>query len=96
MVAGQQFGYGFDTIGNRTMTLAGGDQNGANQRLAELHRQQFERIHRPDGAGGGGRDRQRDQHGDGVGEPNPRPTGRPIISGWHCPSPTPPGRSIKR
>jgi RHS repeat-associated protein len=34
VVAGQQFGYGFDTIGNRRMTLAGGDQNGANQRLA--------------------------------------------------------------
>ncbi|MGA2540510.1 MAG: RHS repeat-associated core domain-containing protein [Verrucomicrobiota bacterium] len=34
VVAGQQFGYGFDTIGNRKMTLAGGDQNGANQRLA--------------------------------------------------------------
>jgi hypothetical protein len=32
VVAGQQFGYGFDTIGNRTMTLAGGDQNGANLR----------------------------------------------------------------
>jgi RHS repeat-associated protein len=33
-VAGQQFGYGFDTIGNRRMTLAGGDQNGHNERLA--------------------------------------------------------------
>ena len=34
VVAGQQFGYGFDTIGNRTMALAGGDQTGANRRLA--------------------------------------------------------------
>jgi RHS repeat-associated protein len=34
VVAGQQFGFGFDTIGNRTMTLAGGDQSGANRRLA--------------------------------------------------------------
>jgi RHS repeat-associated protein len=34
VVAGQQFGYGFDTIGNRTMALAGGDQNGANRRQA--------------------------------------------------------------
>jgi RHS repeat-associated protein len=33
-VAGQQFGYTFDTIGNRKQTFAGGDQNGANQRLA--------------------------------------------------------------
>ena len=33
-VAGQQFDYGFDTIGNRTSTLAGGDQNGANLRSA--------------------------------------------------------------
>jgi RHS repeat-associated protein len=34
LVAGEQFGYGFDTIGNRTKTLAGGDQNGANRRQA--------------------------------------------------------------
>ena len=33
-VPGQQFDYGFDTIGNRLQTLAGGDQAGANQRLA--------------------------------------------------------------
>ena len=33
-VAGQQFDYTFDTIGNRTATLAGGDQNGANLRSA--------------------------------------------------------------
>ena len=34
VVAGQQFGYGFDTIGNRTQTAAGGDQYGANLRYA--------------------------------------------------------------
>jgi len=33
-VAGQQFEYGHDTIGNRTSTLAGGDENGANLRSA--------------------------------------------------------------
>ena len=33
-VAGQQFDYVFDTIGNRTQTQAGGDQTGANLRLA--------------------------------------------------------------
>jgi len=33
-VPGQQFGYNFDTIGNRTQTKAGGDQTGGNQRLA--------------------------------------------------------------
>jgi YD repeat-containing protein len=33
-VPGQQFNYTFDTIGNRTQTMAGGDQNGANQRIA--------------------------------------------------------------
>jgi hypothetical protein len=33
-VAGQQFDYTFDTIGNRTQTEAGGDQNGANLRVA--------------------------------------------------------------
>jgi RHS repeat-associated protein len=33
-VAGQQFGYSFDKMGNRTQTLAGGDQNGANLRVA--------------------------------------------------------------
>ena len=31
---GQQFDYGFDTIGNRTQTRAGGDQTGGNQRVA--------------------------------------------------------------
>ena len=34
IVAGQQFDYTFDTIGNRTQIQAGGDQNGANLRLA--------------------------------------------------------------
>jgi RHS repeat-associated protein len=34
LVAGEQFGYGFDTIGNRTKTLAGGDQNGGGLRQA--------------------------------------------------------------
>jgi RHS repeat-associated protein len=33
-VAGQQFDYGFDNIGNRTKTLSGGDQSGLNQRAA--------------------------------------------------------------
>jgi RHS repeat-associated protein len=33
-VAGQQFEYGFDDIGNRTSTKAGGDQSGAGLRLA--------------------------------------------------------------
>ena len=33
-VAGQQFDYTFDTIGNRTGTQAGGDQTGANLRAA--------------------------------------------------------------
>ena len=31
-VSGQQFGYAFDTIGNRTLALAGGDPAGANLR----------------------------------------------------------------
>ena len=34
VVAGQQFGYGFDTMGNRTKTLAGGDQYGGSLRQA--------------------------------------------------------------
>jgi RHS repeat-associated protein len=33
-VAGQQFGYAFDSIGNRQGTAAGGDQNGSNLRTA--------------------------------------------------------------
>ena len=35
--AGQQFGYSFDDIGNRTQTLAGGDQTGANERMANYY-----------------------------------------------------------
>src|SRR5512141_2107777 len=34
-VAGQQFEYSFDDIGNRTSTRAGGDQNGWNLRQAD-------------------------------------------------------------
>ena len=34
-VAGQQFGYAFDDIGNRTQTMSGGDATGANQRTAD-------------------------------------------------------------
>ena len=34
LVAGDQFQYAFDTIGNRTSTAAGGDQNGNNLRSA--------------------------------------------------------------
>jgi YD repeat-containing protein len=34
LVAGEQFGYSFDTIGNRTGTTAGGDASGANLRTA--------------------------------------------------------------
>lgn len=33
-VAGEQFDYAFDTIGNRTRTKAGGDQNGSKQQIA--------------------------------------------------------------
>jgi len=33
-VAGEQFGYAFDTIGNRTQTQTGGDTNGLNLRVA--------------------------------------------------------------
>ncbi len=33
-IAGRQFDYSFDNIGNRTQTKTGGDQSGANQRLA--------------------------------------------------------------
>jgi hypothetical protein len=34
LVPGQQFGYGFDDIGNRQQTTAGGDSTGAGKRLA--------------------------------------------------------------
>ena len=37
MVAGQQFGYTFDTIGNRTQTMSGGDSTGANLRTANYY-----------------------------------------------------------
>ena len=33
-VPGEQFGYAYDNIGNRTSTTAGGDQNGGNLRTA--------------------------------------------------------------
>lgn len=36
-VPGQQFDYTFDTIGNRTQTMAGGDTNGANLRVANYY-----------------------------------------------------------
>jgi hypothetical protein len=32
LVAGQQFDYAFDTIGNQTRTKAGGDESSQNQR----------------------------------------------------------------
>lgn len=37
LVAGEQFGYAFDDIGNRTQTLSGGDASGANFRLANYN-----------------------------------------------------------
>ena len=37
VVAGQQFGYGFDNIGNRQTTTSGGDQWGGNLRNASYH-----------------------------------------------------------
>jgi len=37
LVAGEQFQYGFDTIGNRTRTAAGGDSSGAGLRTANYH-----------------------------------------------------------
>jgi RHS repeat-associated protein len=43
-VAGQQFGYTFDTIGNRTQTQAGGDQNGANLRVANYTNNSLNQI----------------------------------------------------
>ena len=36
-VAGQQFDYAFDTIGNRTQTQTGGDATGANLRVANFY-----------------------------------------------------------
>ena len=43
-VPGQQFDYGFDTIGNRTQTKAGGDQTGGNQRLANYSANSLNQI----------------------------------------------------
>src|SRR5271157_750072 len=43
-VAGQQFDYTFDTIGNRTQTQAGGDQNGANLRVANYTNNSLNQI----------------------------------------------------
>jgi RHS repeat-associated protein len=37
LVAGQQFGYAFDDIGNRTQTQSGGDPTGANLRTASYY-----------------------------------------------------------
>ncbi len=36
-VPGQQFDYTFDTIGNRTQTMSGGDTNGSNLRIANYY-----------------------------------------------------------
>ncbi len=36
-VPGQQFEYTFDTIGNRTQTMSGGDTNGSNLRIANYY-----------------------------------------------------------
>src|SRR5271154_5762958 len=41
---GQQFDYTFDTIGNRTRTQAGGDQNGANLRVANYTNNSLNQI----------------------------------------------------
>ena len=44
LVAGQQFGYAFDTIGNRTLTLAGGDTNGGSLRLANYQANSLNQV----------------------------------------------------
>jgi RHS repeat-associated protein len=44
IVAGQQFNYSFDNIGNRTQTQIGGDQNGANLRLANYTNNNLNQI----------------------------------------------------
>ena len=46
-VAGQQFDYAFDTIGNRTQTQAGGDQNGLNLRVAGYTNNSAQPDHQP-------------------------------------------------
>jgi RHS repeat-associated protein len=43
-VAGQQFGYAFDTIGNRTQTQTGGDASGANLRTANYYANNLNQI----------------------------------------------------
>jgi len=43
-VAGQQFGYTFDTIGNRAQTMSGGDQNGQNLRVANYSANNLNQI----------------------------------------------------
>jgi RHS repeat-associated protein len=43
-VAGQQFDYAFDTIGNRTQTLSGGDTNGVNLRVANYYANDLNQI----------------------------------------------------
>jgi YD repeat-containing protein len=43
-VAGQQFDYTFDTIGNRTQTLAGGDATGGGLRLANYSANNLNQI----------------------------------------------------
>jgi RHS repeat-associated protein len=47
-VAGQQFDYTFDTIGNRTQTQAGGDTNGINLRVANYTNNVLNQITRRD------------------------------------------------
>jgi RHS repeat-associated protein len=44
IVAGQQFNYTFDNIGNRTQTQIGGDQNGANLRVANYTNNNLNQI----------------------------------------------------
>jgi RHS repeat-associated protein len=43
-VAGEQFDYVFDTIGNRTKTLSGGDTNGLNLRVANYYANNLNQI----------------------------------------------------
>jgi RHS repeat-associated protein len=50
-MAGQQFDYAFDTIGNRTRTLAGGDQNGANLRTNNYYANNLNQITNRDVSG---------------------------------------------
>ena len=51
LVAGQQFDYAFDTIGNRTQTQAGGDQTGANLRAANYTNNTLNQITSRDAPG---------------------------------------------